>query len=1193
MRVFFLRPSDNGNYGVEAALGNCQRPLEELHVALFRGFRVPLEPLNFDPAEAGFANLNRYDVAILAGLDPVVLTPAELLAVAAFVERGGSLMLIGGSHSFGNAEGTFLPVDPVLPVQILRALDVEVNALPALSAHPVARGLPTPLGYVRKVHPVEPKPGAEVALRVGELPFVVAGEFGYGRVLVVASYPECEEAEYGWFFTGDAFDDFVRSALAWLRKDHEPFWFESFSLPNRRVLVGNEEFGKVKLASGAAAAVRLTTRVTDSAGRLVYESSANLPIGAGPGPARTRAATTAAAQKRGQATAAEAIISFRVPDEPRARGIHYVSVIAAQTRVGAGLVPDRAGAPTRGAPTAAHVARKEVEDATPGREVARRDVAIEVVNPTQLALEFDYGRRVFFPGQVARIVARAASALKQPPMELALDVSLVDDAGTPMVAPRRRSVRWREGGYEEADVALPVPRLRPGAYRLCAELRVGEALADAVAEELYVLAPPPARDGFPLIAEGGCHLDRPTIERAIAQLAGAGVNTLSLPGPPARRRGEVPHHEAMLVHAADTAARAGLSLAHHRRPLVPGLSPAAPLAPCALTPEFRHTLDGAVRPLLAASAAAPSLRFHQAVSRAVAGHEQLCRCQSCQAAYERNLGAKLPAGDPASLDAAGRKTLSAFVTSYWWHVFSSVQKLRDEAAPGVKLAQTFDAASFLRDGPNTPYCDALAWARACDIVEVAPPTDCGPQSEIRNQKPEIALARWRLSLAGHRGICAALGLPFGAQLDLAAGSLPPAEAALTALAHGAAHLHVAENPPFLGFRRQAPLPEALGGLFARLARAGPLLAISRRPQAKVALLFPFTETAMGESRGLLAAFGLLDAAFGEVDILHERLATDEGLVAYRAIALLGVGVIPRRVAAALVRFVERGGLLLADREDLKDEEGAALAWPDGFFGEAETPVFGAIAARRRRFGAGRTMLFSPGVAATHQEAAERGDTVACLGLRRALANAIADHGLRPRARAAEPFVETGLRACKDTWLLVAVNHSDEACSARIELDAAEVAAKCAFDLVSGAEVAVAAERGPSLSLRLAPRDGALLALYTERPFTLRLEAPPSAHCRAGALAYRLMVLNESGGPARGHHIVSVSVTDQAGEERTEFGGQRLTADGVVEVSVPFAINERAGTWTITATDPLTRRVVRRTVVVTAENRQPEPGSSID
>ncbi|HPD16356.1 MAG TPA: glutamine amidotransferase [Planctomycetota bacterium] len=1124
MRVFYVRPSDNGNYGIEAALANCQRRIEELHVALFRGACVPLEPLNFDPREQGLAHLNRYDVAILAGLDPVALSAAELLAVAAFVERGGALMLLGGSHSFGNAEGSYLLLDPLLPVRILRGLDVEAGVLPTPSVHPIARGLPAPLGYIRKVHPVEPKPGAHVALRAGDLPLVVAGEFGYGRVVVVASYPECDEAEYGWFFTGDAFDDFLRSALAWMRKQHEPFWFESFSLPNRQVGAGNEEFGKARLAGPEAFAVRLTVRLADARGRIVHESSASLP-----------------ARKTH-----EAIVSFRVPDGPWARGIHYVSVIASDAE---------------------------------GREVARRDVAVEVVHPTRLSLEIEDGRRAFAPGETARVLARVASDLQQPPPEVALDLSLLEEDGNAALAPRQRTVRWRDGRYEEVELPLPVPRLRPGAYRLRAELRVGGELADAADEELHILAPPPARAGFPLIADGGYHLDRASTERSVAEIAGAGANTLSLPGPPAWRAGEAPHREAMLAHARDCAARAGLALAHHRCGLVPGLSPAAPLPLCALTPEFRHALDHRVRPVLAAAARVPGLHFHEVASRAAVNPEQFCRCPACRAAYERNLGAELPEGEPESLSPAQRKALSAFVTSYWWHVLSAVAKLRDEAGAGVRLSLTFDATSFLRDGPAAPYCDAFVWARACETAEVAPEAD---------------LERFRLSLAGHQAILASLGKPLGAQLDLAVGRPPVAEAAYTAIARGVAHLRVADNPRYVGRRRQAPLPEALGGLFLRLGRGGPLLARSHRPPARAAQLFPFTEVAVnGGGGGVLAAFGLLEAASGGADLLHERLVAEGVPASVGAVALLGVRVVPKRVAWALVRFVEAGGLLLADQPAVSDEEGAPVEWPEAFFGTAETPVFGAFTVRRRRFGAGRTLLFSPGIAEAYRQAAGAGDAVATRELRRGLADALAEHGVRPIARADEPCVEVGLRACAaDTWLLVAVNHSGAPRKPRIELDPALVQPTCAFDLSTGEPVAVERESGPALTLDLPPHDGGLFVLHSERPFTLRLEAPEAIAARGGSLSYKVMVLNESGRPAHGCHIVRVTVTDAAGRERPEYGGERVAAGGVLEVALPLAANERLGGWTVEATDLLTRRVVRRAleVVHEAPDSPPSPES---
>ena len=53
MRVFYVRPSDNGDYGIEEALASLAEPPEGVDVALFRGLRVPLEPLLFELARPG------------------------------------------------------------------------------------------------------------------------------------------------------------------------------------------------------------------------------------------------------------------------------------------------------------------------------------------------------------------------------------------------------------------------------------------------------------------------------------------------------------------------------------------------------------------------------------------------------------------------------------------------------------------------------------------------------------------------------------------------------------------------------------------------------------------------------------------------------------------------------------------------------------------------------------------------------------------------------------------------------------------------------------------------------------------------------------------------------------------------------------------------------------------------------------
>ena len=1105
MRVFYVRPADNGNYCIPEALASLTQPPDQIDVALFRGLRVPLEPLNYDPAERGFARLADYDLVVLAGLDPVVLSYADHLAIVAFTERGGGLMLLGGSHSFGNAEGTYFPFAALLPVRIHRGLDVEVNALPRPAEHPIARGLPEPLGYIGKVHPIEAKPGAEQVLSVGDLPLAVAGEFGYGRVLVLASYPECHESEYGWFFTGDAFDDFVRNAVAWLAKHNPPVWIDCFTLPNREVTTGTDTFGKVLLKAHEPTDATLTTRLTRD-GEVLHENTTKVHV----------------------AEAHEAIFTIRVRNDPAADGLHYVS---------------------------AHLADAH------GHALGYREVALEVVNPTRVSLELEHGRRCFFPGDTARLRVHAFSERRVPPQSVTVDVTLLDDADTALASLDRRTLSWAGNGYEDADFELPVPHLSPGAYRLVATLRFGQGLADVAEEPFHVLARPVADPSFPLIAGGAHHLDRASIDSAVAELASTGANTVSLPGPVCEPWGERHHAEAMLGYAQEQALLAGLALAHHHRSLVPDLTASTPLEPCPLTPPFRGQLESHARPILAAAARTPSLLSHEIAPHTAVRHEQLCRCEACCATYTRLFGGDMPTDPPDKLPATTHHNLCSLVSSYWWHVYSAIRALCDEAAPSVRLSLPFAADSFLREDRRSAYCDLFSWIRACDVVDVA---------------PEPTEAAYRLSLSGHRALCAAFDKPFGALIDLAADALPPAEAAYTALAHGAAHLRVADNPPFVASRRQPPLAQAIGHLFPRIAKAGPLLALSQRPPARVALLFPFTQVVDAGSEGLLDAFTLLCAAVGEVDILHQRVARDERIHDYAAIAMLGTSQLPKKAARQLVEFVERGGLLIADRADLADEAGHPLPWPEGFFGEAQTPVFESVSRRRRAYGKGHTTLFSTGIATAYSRAADRDDVVAAKALSRAVADALAHRGVRPRVHATNPAVEVGLRTCTGATLLVAVNHSDERQTANLAIGPDVAPAACAYDLATGEEHRIEPGDNPSLHIDLRPHDGGVWVLYAERPFSLRLELTDERLAPGDTLRYKTQVINHAGQPIAASTIVRAIILDPDGAERPDLGGNMLTHDGVLEVDQPIAVNEQPGTWTLCVTDTPTRRIVRRT-----------------
>ncbi|NQT88949.1 hypothetical protein HQ560_19430 [bacterium] len=1097
MRIFYVRASDNGNYGIRAALTAAGSPATRLDVALYRGPRVPLLPLNYPADERGLTDLNGYGVVILAGVDPAVLSPADALAFVAYVERGGGLLLVGGSHSFANAEGTYLPLAPILPVRILRGLDVQVNAAPHAKPHPISRGLPEPLGYVSKVHDLSVKDGAEVVMTASDFPLVVAGEYEYGRVVVLASYPECHESEYGWFFTGDALDDFLRNTLDWLTKTHRNAVIESFSLTKRVLAPGEEAFGTVLLRTPEPATVRLTTTLTRADGSEVVRNESLLRV----------------------PESLETLVSVRPPNAKGFTGLHYLAVVVTD------------------------------ED---GREAARRDVAIEVAPPERVEFEIEHGRRLLPTGAPITVRVRAIRTSRAAAGSTHLRVALIGERDAVLVEANGCPTNWKGSRSEDLEMVLPPPPLRPGAYRLRAELRVSDRVIDTAEEPVHILPGNWGERLFPLIAEGAHGLDRESVDTGLAALQACGVNTLSFPGPVVQAWGERPHAEAMLGYAEEKAVLAGLTLAHHRRALLPGMNPAVPLTPCPLSQSFPAALEAHAKPILDAALRTPRLLFHEIAPRASVRPSQHCGCEACQAAFPRAYGQDLPTAPLDELSTAAHRNLCSFVASTWQHAYERLLAQRPPGQ-GPRLSLPFGANGFLRSARGEPYCDVATWSRACDTVEV---------------EAERDLRLWQLSLSGHRTLSAALGKAFGAIVDLAEGSLAPAEAAWTAIAHGAAHLRVAENARFLFWHRQAPIGAALGDTFRRVGRISSLLARAERPKSRLALLMPSTQVVDGDADHMLSTYSMLYRAFGDVDVLHQRLL-DDHLANHAALAILGVRVLPRRTVRAVVRFVERGGVLLADAGELTDETGAPVVWPDGFFGTAETPVFEDVACRRRAYGSGRTVCFSAHFVPTFERASSADDALSVALLAHILADELRQRGIRPHAQSTHPDVEVALLGCGGSQLLIAVNHSDaeQTAQAVIESDAI-----VALDLLAGTEQPF----DGTLQITLPPHDGTAWLLAPERPFGVRI-APQDAPKKQ--LGFRVEALTDSGAPAHGAWPIRVKALDARGRERKDVGGDLVALNGALSFYVPLAVNEPAGSWTVTACDTITHRLSRATLPV--------------
>jgi uncharacterized membrane protein len=124
------------------------------------------------------------------------VTSNRLAEIAAYVEAGGGLVMVGGYLSFtgidGRARYSQTPLAEVLPVTMLDyddRVEVPQGATPAVAApgHPAIAGVgeswPRLLGYNR----LAAKEDATVLATVGDDPLLVVGEHGDGRTAAFAS----------------------------------------------------------------------------------------------------------------------------------------------------------------------------------------------------------------------------------------------------------------------------------------------------------------------------------------------------------------------------------------------------------------------------------------------------------------------------------------------------------------------------------------------------------------------------------------------------------------------------------------------------------------------------------------------------------------------------------------------------------------------------------------------------------------------------------------------------------------------------------------------------------------------------------------------------------------------------------------------------------------------------------------------
>lgn len=213
LRVLELVHSADGWYRfAQAALLADARA--EVVTSRFRGLHFPF--WEFPPTRD---ELLRYDVVVMADVDPWVMTRQQIEWLADAVHGGVGLLVGAGPNSLANAKRhppALLELLPVSYQEAAKPVSARAVSQPAAD-HPLLQDVPVAgLGTVGLVGAVQPKPEAQVLLTSGKQPLLVAGQAGRGRVLVLNSWPQPRSLGDGSFLTSDSWPAMAARMLAWL-----------------------------------------------------------------------------------------------------------------------------------------------------------------------------------------------------------------------------------------------------------------------------------------------------------------------------------------------------------------------------------------------------------------------------------------------------------------------------------------------------------------------------------------------------------------------------------------------------------------------------------------------------------------------------------------------------------------------------------------------------------------------------------------------------------------------------------------------------------------------------------------------------------------------------------------------------------------------------------------------------------------
>lgn len=578
--------------------------------------------------------------------------------------------------------------------------------------------------------------------------------------------------------------------------------------------------------------------------------------------------------------------------------------------------------------------------------------------------------------------------------------------------------------------------------------------------------PPLDRTGFfPIITMAGLggsghYLDEGDIRQDIERMRGFGFNTIAVGGLNALQlRDNVKAGQRNSLTIQRLAQEMGLATIFEYTSFNLINSQGA-TKPCVFSPEYAQALAQKLQPQIEVAKCFPRLLSVKILDEPSASASNLDYCAYCQREFQKRYGIALRKFEEIPADAIyERWAFSNFIGDYVAEGYRQGHELKEQSGAKFDLLLTYMANGLGYEKPLSAQQCSLKWTKQADRFDF----DVYPYFYPASQKLRMVQVAWCMAYA--RQVSQHLRKPWGFYVELDDRNWPfqknpkeaSAECAYEAVLHGANYLNSFIHVTFgTGSDARPERWEWTGQELRKISALGPKLTRLQRPRAPVAFLYPTSQTYITD----LAvpkpySYACVSSGFGNVDVLPEDVALEQGDIQYKTLILLGCDILHADMAAKLRKWLAAGGTLIADTLPTRNHKGEALgAWLQG-----------------------KVTRLDFDLELAYKAAIERDNAAEAKRLRRLIAGLIGPFEANAVVTDAAAQMEVGVRTSPDSALVIVVNHDAKENTGQVTVRDLGFAPKVAREAATGKAYPVQIKAGVcTFAVKLPARQAVMVEL---------------------------------------------------------------------------------------------------------------------